>query len=263
MPRQTFDRRANPAAPTQHHYYIIYMQRLLLSLSSLWHSAAAYAPWPSELEIWEASEQPRRLLKETRKFCNVSEYGLKGDYAYEACSNFCKQAKASNHCRFCKCRACAFCKVTATESTASSSWQADKQASSHRKRSGSSSRSGETIGESDGGGSGGSGGSSSSSSSSSSAGSAGSASAAQAKEEKQQRQQESGGPHEHVQMALPSPVLHMIERYSVPAEAADGDVLAASTAPRARSASSKRRRVVSRGEYQRIKSRERERRGGG
>lgn len=44
-----------------------------------------------------------RLLAEEkkpkRKFCNTSAYGLKGDYAYEACGAFCKQAKAVNHCK--------------------------------------------------------------------------------------------------------------------------------------------------------------------
>lgn len=54
------------------------------------------------------SEVPGRFLKETkpkRKFCNTTQYALKGDYAYEACGAFCKQAKAPNHCKFCKCRA--------------------------------------------------------------------------------------------------------------------------------------------------------------
>ena len=58
-----------------------------------------------------------RLLKEVtkpkRKFCNTSAYSLKGDYAYEACGAFCKQAKAPNHCKFCKCRSCSFCKAAA------------------------------------------------------------------------------------------------------------------------------------------------------
>mmetsp|Transcript_69032 Transcript_69032/g.136831 ORF Transcript_69032/g.136831 Transcript_69032/m.136831 type:complete len:173 (-) Transcript_69032:296-814(-) len=59
------------------------------------------------------SAEAGRLLAEEkkpkRKFCNTSAYGLKGDYAYEACGAFCKQAKAANHCKFCKCRACTFC----------------------------------------------------------------------------------------------------------------------------------------------------------
>jgi len=47
----------------------------------------------------------RRLAEEKkpkRKYCNTSAYGLKGDYAYEACGAFCKQTKAANHCKFCK-----------------------------------------------------------------------------------------------------------------------------------------------------------------
>merc|ERR1719331_1615467 len=56
-----------------------------------------------------------RLLEEKklkRKFCNTTAHGnLKGDYAYEACGAFCKATKATNHCRFCKCKACSFCKL--------------------------------------------------------------------------------------------------------------------------------------------------------
>ena len=62
-----------------------------------------------------------RLLAEAkkpkRKYCNTSAYGLKGDYAYEACGAFCKQAKAVNHCKFCKCRACTFCASVAQKSS--------------------------------------------------------------------------------------------------------------------------------------------------
>ena len=39
------------------------------------------------------------LQKPKRKFCNTSAFSLKGDYAYEACGTFCKQAKAVNHCK--------------------------------------------------------------------------------------------------------------------------------------------------------------------
>jgi len=55
--------------------------------------------------------------KPKRKYCNTSAYGLKGDYAYEACGAFCKQAKAVNHCKFCKCRACEFCASIGSSST--------------------------------------------------------------------------------------------------------------------------------------------------
>jgi hypothetical protein len=68
-------------------------------------------------EVSEYAPTSGRLLKEVtkpkRKFCNTSAYALKGDYAYEACGAFCKQAKAPNHCKFCKCRACSFCKAAA------------------------------------------------------------------------------------------------------------------------------------------------------
>merc|ERR1719198_586952 len=41
-----------------------------------------------------------------RKFCNAT---LPGDYRYEACGEFCKSAKAKNHCQYCKCHTCTFC----------------------------------------------------------------------------------------------------------------------------------------------------------
>ena len=55
----------------------------------------------------KSKEKPKEASDEKkpkRKFCNTSAYGLKGDYAYEACGAFCKQATAANHCKFCKCR---------------------------------------------------------------------------------------------------------------------------------------------------------------
>ena len=44
--------------------------------------------------------------KPKRKFCNAT---LPGDYRYEACGEFCKSAKAKNHCQYCKCHTCTFC----------------------------------------------------------------------------------------------------------------------------------------------------------
>ena len=41
--------------------------------------------------------------------------GIKGDFNYEMCGAFCKSAKATNHCKFCKCRTCTFCGGTATK----------------------------------------------------------------------------------------------------------------------------------------------------
>jgi hypothetical protein len=35
--------------------------------------------------------------------------GLTGDFDYLTCGQFCKESKAKNHCRFCKCQICAFC----------------------------------------------------------------------------------------------------------------------------------------------------------
>ena len=72
-------------------------------------------------ETESSSGHAGRLLAEAkkpkRKYCNTSAYGLKGDYAYEACGAFCKQAKAVNHCKFCKCRACTFCASVAQKSS--------------------------------------------------------------------------------------------------------------------------------------------------
>merc|ERR1719224_355989 len=77
---------------------------------------------------------PGRLLAEEkkpkRKFCNTTTYSLKGDYAYEACGAFCKQAKATNHCKFCKCRACSFCKAAVAASGGGSSSRVSSSSSS-------------------------------------------------------------------------------------------------------------------------------------
>jgi len=72
----------------------------------------------------EDTTQGRLLAEEAkpkRKFCNTTTYALKGDYAYEACGAFCKQVKAANHCKFCKCKSCGFCKTAASATSASSS----------------------------------------------------------------------------------------------------------------------------------------------
>lgn len=39
---------------------------------------------------------------------------MPGDFAYEACGGFCKIDKKANHCRYCKCRECSFCKGAET-----------------------------------------------------------------------------------------------------------------------------------------------------
>uniref|UniRef100_A0A7S4HD82 Uncharacterized protein n=1 Tax=Prymnesium polylepis TaxID=72548 RepID=A0A7S4HD82_9EUKA len=58
--------------------------------------------------------------KPKRKWCNTTVHGFAGDYAYEACGSFCKEAKATNHCKFCKCRACSFCSSKGTPAGATS-----------------------------------------------------------------------------------------------------------------------------------------------
>jgi len=35
--------------------------------------------------------------------------GLKGDFNFQTCGAFCKPSKATNHCKFCKCKSCTFC----------------------------------------------------------------------------------------------------------------------------------------------------------
>ena len=50
----------------------------------------------AEEEEGFAGRQLAEAKKPKRKFCNTSAYGLKGDYAYEACGSFCKSAKAVN-----------------------------------------------------------------------------------------------------------------------------------------------------------------------
>ena len=50
-----------------------------------------------------------------KKACSSS---LKGDFPYESCSGFCKDAKKGNHCKFCKCKACTFC-AAGSDSSAS------------------------------------------------------------------------------------------------------------------------------------------------
>lgn len=51
-----------------------------------------------------------------RKFCNST---MPGDYRYEACGEFCKAAKAKNHCQYCKCHTCTFCTADMIEASKS------------------------------------------------------------------------------------------------------------------------------------------------
>jgi len=48
-----------------------------------------------------------------KKACSSS---LKGDFLFEACGAFCKQAKSGNHCKYCKCKSCTFCAAGASTS---------------------------------------------------------------------------------------------------------------------------------------------------
>ena len=58
-----------------------------------------------------AGETPvATAVKAKRKFCNST---LPGDYRYETCGEFCKSAKARNHCQYCKCQSCTFCPAEA------------------------------------------------------------------------------------------------------------------------------------------------------
>ena len=41
-----------------------------------------------------------------RRLCHTS---LPGDYGFETCGGFCKSERAADHCKYCKCRTCAFC----------------------------------------------------------------------------------------------------------------------------------------------------------
>ena len=56
----------------------------------------------------DADDSPKRACSST----------LKGDYQFEACGAFCKEAKKANHCKFCKCKACTFCAAGGAASAA-------------------------------------------------------------------------------------------------------------------------------------------------
>lgn len=62
------------------------------------------------LTAGEAPAEPAAATKVKRKFCNST---LPGDYRYETCGEFCKSAKAKNHCQYCKCHSCGFCPAEA------------------------------------------------------------------------------------------------------------------------------------------------------
>ena len=51
-----------------------------------------------------------------RTACNSTLYG---DVRFRSCGPFCKEAKRSNHCHFCKCADCSFCTSPALDAHAS------------------------------------------------------------------------------------------------------------------------------------------------
>lgn len=71
-----------------------------------------------------------------------------GDYSYQACGAFCDEAEKGNHCKYCKCKDCGFCKSTASSSfeeesakptTSAPSNLARKNATKRKRRKGTSS----------------------------------------------------------------------------------------------------------------------------
>jgi len=76
----------------------------------------AAAPSPAELPQPAAKSATKSVAKAKTK-CSS---GIKGDYQFETCGGFCKEAKSTNHCKFCKCRTCSFCSAPAAGGQSSS-----------------------------------------------------------------------------------------------------------------------------------------------
>ena len=106
------------------------LSRLLLAAAA--SGAAASAP------PFQPATEPFRRLQDAEKGERCMS-GLKGDFGYKTCGEFCKEMKKTNHCKFCKCQVraarrrallaqfrttrrihlsqdCGFCKGTATPS---------------------------------------------------------------------------------------------------------------------------------------------------
>jgi hypothetical protein len=105
------------------------LSRLLLAAAA--SGAAASAP------PFQPAAEPFRRLQDAEKGERCMS-GLKGDFGYKTCGEFCKEMKKTNHCKFCKCQVrpraiarssrnfaraastlsqdCGFCKGTATPS---------------------------------------------------------------------------------------------------------------------------------------------------
>uniref|UniRef100_A0A7S0Q0L9 Uncharacterized protein n=1 Tax=Coccolithus braarudii TaxID=221442 RepID=A0A7S0Q0L9_9EUKA len=99
-------------------------------------SGASLACWVAGITLFLSvctgnSDAAATPVKGTRKFCNVT--GLAGDYRYEACGDFCKAEKAVNHCRYCKCKTCAFCQARLAD-TATSVHQARRKKKGGKRR---------------------------------------------------------------------------------------------------------------------------------
>mmetsp|Transcript_72573 Transcript_72573/g.121082 ORF Transcript_72573/g.121082 Transcript_72573/m.121082 type:complete len:343 (+) Transcript_72573:46-1074(+) len=88
------------------------------------------AEQPASAPTTTATGRETAVHKETaagkRKHCMS---GIKGDYQFETCGGFCKENKAVNHCKFCKCRSCKFCPSTmGSKDAASKPAEASKSA---------------------------------------------------------------------------------------------------------------------------------------
>jgi len=71
------------------------LSRLLLAAAA--SGAAASAP------PFQAAAEPFRRLQDAEKGERCMS-GLKGDFGYKTCGEFCKEMKKTNHCKFCKCQ---------------------------------------------------------------------------------------------------------------------------------------------------------------
>ena len=71
------------------------LSRLLLAAAA--SGAAASAP------PFQPAAEPFRRLQDAEKGERCMS-GLKGDFGYKTCGEFCKEMKKTNHCKFCKCQ---------------------------------------------------------------------------------------------------------------------------------------------------------------
>ena len=71
------------------------LSRILLAVAV--SGAAASAP------PFQPAAEPFRRLQDAEKGERCMS-GLKGDFGYKTCGEFCKEMKKTNHCKFCKCQ---------------------------------------------------------------------------------------------------------------------------------------------------------------